>query len=53
MMRESRYPNTEKIGHRLSYESEDSGSHPKMEEELGLAGSTQQPAPVGEPRKVK
>jgi len=33
--------------------SGDSGSHPKMEEELGLAGSTQQPAPVGEPRKVK
>ena len=33
--------------------SGEGGSHPKMEEELGLAGSTQQPAPVGEPRKVE
>ena len=33
--------------------SGDSGSHPKMEEELGLASSTQHPAPVGEPHKVK
>ena len=33
--------------------SGEGGSHPKMEEELGLAGSIQQPAPVGEPRKVE
>ena len=47
---ESRSNNAKKQPYRTSA---DSGSHPKMEKELGFASSTQQPAPVGEPRKVK